>query len=1163
MRDMHERFRAEQAERVLAEPALVDVRDFQQINADFEAELDRLMAAHRAIEVQRDELVAAAPVQHIHGAAAPRADGHGRRNAVAGLPGYGGYVPYVPPAPDLRVPGLYNAMAGPDALPELAIPMGANLPFDPFFDDPWQRPRGRAVYQPPPPPPPPPFDPAKVVAQEIKAAQDRAMRDAYLNAPPAVQARRRGQMRRMMKDPNLDDEAVERAILRGGTPEKKKDGEATPERQAREQGHAILDRLQNRREAAQPPQPRRANRTPPPQRAVAQLQAVGPQMGVPIEPDHVPAALYNLDREAERVLQPGRRIEDERRVHQDAARLYAGRRDRMINRLGLLGAGVHPVEPAPVQEAPAAGHGEQPRGMFAHMRQALQQADRNAFQEFVPPHLRPEQAPVQEAAVAQVDNHAEAPFDPLMEATRRAEEMLREGAALPEGQLPLPQEPAIAFPVIAVPDGLRQALLPGPVIMAPPVRALDLPVIDDEVALRRLRIRRELDERYGGPRAAAGEGFAGRRQIRDLERQMRDLEMQFMQVIRRHQARFRPAARPAAEAGGVPYAGDWDVDEYGIFQNMLLGGDGPRRIAQLGPRQAAIMERVNRRLGRQVEVPRMAPAVPREGPLERQYLENLARRNRDRERNVAERARAEVRNEAVVGLGVGHVRRRAAEVDAAQPRPGEEAIPARIDELRQMVATLHGNVEEPDAANAARPIAAPHAAEVPDLNVIRDARVHFWAERYPPAQAAAEARPWDFVVGNEGRLGELPQRPGRAQRRAQRMAALAAADGFWALPNEADRAREAAVGLGDDPFLAPAGHIVGLPPPNRGLNPFAAPFQPLLAPRVDANAQQPDVARLLGGLPSGVVSNPKRPKKGAVNAAAGDGEKEQARPGADAGGGQGNNAGRGGFIGSAMRRVMSLRPRRGAQKGQPPAANEGTAPRRSVSLRGILRPCARDAPADEEPIGGEVFQSRAAGSGGALSDGPQLFRHDALARHRRLSNGAAAAIGARPPQMQREDSGDGSNDGHQGSPQHLPAQRPPFRRPVWRPHSERAGANYAQPALPVPAQAPDGAAALMQWLADDSGDSSDDSMAAQSGGRSVRELRQARVEDEDEVEHPDPDLAIPSSPLERLNLGMRRASIEDGKDADGAAPQQSSSDHVEMGEDNENDLEEGEVEEEL
>lgn len=112
---------------------------------------------------------------------------------------------------------------------------------------------------------------------------------------------------------------------------------------------------------------------------------------------------------------------------------------------------------------------------------------------------------------------------------------------------------------------------------------------------------------------------------------------------------------------------------------MLLGDDDPRRIARLGPRQAAILERVNRRLGGQVEVSRMAPSVPREGPLERQYQENLARHNRDRERNVAERARADIRNEAVVGLGVERPLRRAA---------------ARIDELRQMVAAFHGNVEE-------------------------------------------------------------------------------------------------------------------------------------------------------------------------------------------------------------------------------------------------------------------------------------------------------------------------------------------------------------------------------------------------------------------------------------------------------------------------------------
>lgn len=152
-----------------------------------------------------------------------------------------------------------------------------------------------------------------------------------------------------------------------------------------------------------------------------------------------------------------------------------------------------------------------------------------------------------------------------MEAIRHAEEMLREGAARPVGQLTLPQEPAIAFPVITGPDGLRQPLVLGPVIMAPPMRALDLTVIGDEVTLRRLRIPRELDERYGGPRAAAGKGSSRHRQIRDLERLMGDLEMQFMQVIGRYQARFRPAAQPAVEAGGVPYAANWDADEYGIF----------------------------------------------------------------------------------------------------------------------------------------------------------------------------------------------------------------------------------------------------------------------------------------------------------------------------------------------------------------------------------------------------------------------------------------------------------------------------------------------------------------------------------------------------------------------------------------------------------------------
>lgn len=629
MRVMLVQVRAEQAERVLADPALVENRDFQQLNADVEAELDRLMAAHRLIELQRDELVAAAPEQHVHVAAAPRVNGPGRRKAIAGIPGLGEYVP-------LQVQQPHNAFAGPYAMPDLRFAGAMNVPFRPLVDDPWNihLPRGGELRQ-PPAPPPPPFVPAEAPAQEVKAAQEHAMRGACLRAPSAVQARRRNQMRRMMKDQNLEDAAVERAILRAGTREEKKDGiEATPERQAREQGHAILDSLQNRREAAHPPQPRRANGTPPPQSAIAQLQAVGQQMEVPDEPHHVPAALDVLRREGERVLQRGRPIEDERREHQDPAHLYPDRRDRISNHRGLLGADAPLVGPAPVQEvlAAAPGHGDQPRGMFAHMRQAFQQVGRNAFQNVVSPHIQPEQAPVQDAEVPQVNGNAEAPFDPFMEAIRHAEEMFREGAARPESQLPLPQEPANAFPVVAGPDGLRQGLLPGHVIMAPPVRALELPVIGHEVALRRLRIRRELDERYGGPHAADGEGFARRRHIRGLERQMRELEMQFMQVIRRHQGRFRPAAQPAVKAGGMPYAGEWDADEYGIFQNMLLNGDGPRLIAQLGPPQAPILERVNRRLQGQAEVLRMAPAVPREGPLERQYLGNPASRNRDRER---------------------------------------------------------------------------------------------------------------------------------------------------------------------------------------------------------------------------------------------------------------------------------------------------------------------------------------------------------------------------------------------------------------------------------------------------------------------------------------------------------------------------------------------------
>ena len=84
---------AEQVERVLAGPALVENRDFQQLNVDIEAELDRMMAAHRAIEVRRAELAAAAPEQHIYGVATPRVDGHGRRNAIAGIPRLDEYVP--------------------------------------------------------------------------------------------------------------------------------------------------------------------------------------------------------------------------------------------------------------------------------------------------------------------------------------------------------------------------------------------------------------------------------------------------------------------------------------------------------------------------------------------------------------------------------------------------------------------------------------------------------------------------------------------------------------------------------------------------------------------------------------------------------------------------------------------------------------------------------------------------------------------------------------------------------------------------------------------------------------------------------------------------------------------------------------------------------------
>ena len=75
---------------------------------------------------------------------------------------------------------------------------------------------------------------------------------------------------------------------------------------------------------------------------------------------------------------------------------------------------------------------------------------------------------------------------------------------------------------------------------------------------------------------------------------------------------------------------------------MLLGDDGSRHIAQLGPCHVAIVEELNRRFGGQVEVPSMA----REGSLERQYLESLMLRGRDRE-DLAEKARAEVRNEAV------------------------------------------------------------------------------------------------------------------------------------------------------------------------------------------------------------------------------------------------------------------------------------------------------------------------------------------------------------------------------------------------------------------------------------------------------------------------------------------------------------------------------------
>lgn len=175
-----------------------------------------------------------------------------RRNGFAAYPGLFddnwavfGEAPPIPPVRNLA----WNPVGDPAPLPGVRIHQWLAAP-QPFI-----------VQN--PPPPPPPATPAIAIENERNLAQDHALRDAYKSAPPEVQARRREQMRRMMKDPTLDDATVERAILQVGEfAEVVEGGLIALGRPEMDRASRIFDRLQGRGEQRGA---RRARRpTPPP-----------------------------------------------------------------------------------------------------------------------------------------------------------------------------------------------------------------------------------------------------------------------------------------------------------------------------------------------------------------------------------------------------------------------------------------------------------------------------------------------------------------------------------------------------------------------------------------------------------------------------------------------------------------------------------------------------------------------------------------------------------------------------------------------------------------------------------------------------------------------------------------------------------------------------------
>lgn len=174
-----------------------------------------------------------------------------RKNGFAAYPGvFNGNWVVFGEAPQIPAVGnlAWNAAGEPAPLPGVRIHQWVAAPPQPF------------VVQNPPPPPPL----ANATRDERKLAQDRALRDAYKSAPAEVQARRREQMRRMMKDPTLDDAAVERAILRVGEFADAAPGSfAALGRPEMERARGILDRLQGRGEQHGARPARRPTPSPP------------------------------------------------------------------------------------------------------------------------------------------------------------------------------------------------------------------------------------------------------------------------------------------------------------------------------------------------------------------------------------------------------------------------------------------------------------------------------------------------------------------------------------------------------------------------------------------------------------------------------------------------------------------------------------------------------------------------------------------------------------------------------------------------------------------------------------------------------------------------------------------------------------------------------------